>query len=135
MRKIINLFLAIAVVISLLFVSGCRESDRVSHNLSVEADSFNVTRQLTVINTRARDGNASILFQMTGNFSIEKETDGDLAVIGENPNGTYYKHFVNLSQDITYIVQDLGTTKVNKHQFEVNFNPKMIIPVRPVNVD
>lgn len=59
----------------------------------------------------------------------------ELAVIGENPNGTYYKHFVCLSRDITYIVQDLGTTTVNKHKFEINFNPKMIVPVQPAIVD
>jgi hypothetical protein len=119
-----------------ILLTGCqRQSDRVSYNLSLEADNFNVTRQLTVINTRAEDGNASILFQMTGNFSIEKETDGDLAVIGENPGGVYYKHFVYLSRDITYIVEDLGTTSVSKHRFEINFNPKMIVPVEPVIID
>jgi hypothetical protein len=134
MEKVWSLILVVVLVITVL-LTGCRQSDKVSYNLSLEADSFNVTRQLTVINTRAEDGNASILFQMTGNFSIEKETDGDLAVIGENPGGAYYKHFVFLSQDITYIVEDLGTTLVDKHQFEINFNPKMIVPVEPVIVD
>jgi hypothetical protein len=136
MKKILSLILVITVVITLFLVTGCqREAEQVSYNLSLEADNFNVTRQLTVINTRAEDGNASILFQMTGNFSIEKESDGDLAVIGENPGGTYYKHFVYLSQDITYIVQDMGTTHVNKHRFEINFNPKMIVPVQSVIID
>jgi hypothetical protein len=136
MKKILSLILVVAVVMVLVFMTGCgRQAEQVSYNLSLEADNFNVARQLTVINTRAEDGNASILFQMTGNFSIEKEADGDLAVIGENPGGTYYKHFVYLSQDITYIVQDLGTTKVNKHKFEINFNPKMIVPIQPVIID
>jgi hypothetical protein len=135
MKKIKSLVLVFVVLISLVFVSGCRESERVSYNLSVEADSFNIARQLTVINTRAEDGNTAILFQMTGNFSITKAADGDLEVTGENPDGTYYKHFVNLSQDVTYIVRDLGKTAVNKHKFEINFNPKMIVPVQPVNID
>lgn len=136
MKKYLSLILILTAIITLVLVTGCqRESEQVSYNLSLEADNFNVTRQLTVVNTRAEDGNASILFQMTGNFSIEKEADGDLAVIGENPGGTYYKHFVCLSRDITYIVQDLGTTKVNKHKFEINFNPKMIVPVQPVIID
>mgnify|MGYP000865779298 CR=1 FL=1 len=136
MKKTSNLLLVIMILISLVFLPGCvRQSGRVSYNLSREADAFNVTRQLTIINTRAEDGNASILFQATGNFSIMKETDGDLAIIGENPNDTYYKHFVNLSRDITYIVEDIGATKVNKHKFEINFNPKMIIPVQPVIID
>lgn len=136
MKKILGLILVMVLLMGLVLMAGCqRQADKVSYNLSQEADNFNVTRQLTVVNTRAEDGNASILFQMTGNFSIEKEMDGDLAVIGENPGGTYYKHFVCLSRDITYIVQDLGTTPVNKHRFEINFNPKMIVPVQPVIID
>jgi hypothetical protein len=133
MKKLIAILCVLILVV--MAFSGCRQSDRVSHDLSLEADSFNVTRQLTVINTRAEDGNMSILFQMTGNFSIEKEMDGDLAVIGENDDWTYYKHFVFLSRDITYIVEDVGKTTVNKHKFQINFNPQMIIPVEVVTVD
>jgi len=127
--------LATVLVMVFLVLTGCREADRVSYNLSQEADNFNVARKLTVINTRAEDGNDAILFQMTGNFSITKETDGDLAVVGENPDGTYYKHFVFLTRDISYIVEDLGTTSVDKYRYEINFNPKMIIPVEPVIID
>jgi uncharacterized lipoprotein YehR (DUF1307 family) len=136
LKKLWILILVMVVVVGLVLLAGCgRESESVSYNLSLEADNFNVTRTLTVINTRAEDGNSSILFQMTGNFSITKAADGDLEVTGENPGNTYYKHFVNLSRDITYIVEDLGTTTVNKHKFEINFNPKMIVPVQPVIID
>lgn len=129
-KKVIILFVAIIIVLGML--SGCgRQADRVSYNLSLEADNFNVARKLTVINQRTD----TILFQMTGNFSIEKETDGDLAVIGENENGTYYKHFIYLSSEISYIVEDLGTTGVNKYKYEINFNPNMLIPVDVVTID
>lgn len=131
-RLVIILLMAI---FSLAILVGCTEATRVSQNLSQEADNFNVTRQLTVINTRAQDGNQAILFQMTGNFSIEKETDGDLAVIGEEPDGTYYKHFVYLTRDISYTVQQLKSNTVSKHKFEINFNPQMIIPVEVVTID
>ncbi len=119
------------VLLALSLLVGCTQADRVSHNLSQEADNFNVLRRLTVINQRTD----TILFQMTGNFSIEKEDDGDLAVIGENDDGTYYKHFVYLSSEVTYVVEDLGKTEVSKHRYEINFNPKMIIPAEPTVVD
>jgi hypothetical protein len=129
-KKIVIILMAIVMMVSIL--SGCeRQSDRVSYNLSLEADNFNVARKLTVINQRTD----TILFQMTGNFSIEKESDGDLAVIGENENGTYYKHFVCLSSEITYIVEDLGKTGVNKYKYSINFNPRMIIPVEVTTID
>ena len=119
------------VLLALSLLVGCTQADRVSHNLSQEADNFNVLRRLTVINQRTD----TILFQMTGNFSIEKEDDGELAVIGENDDGTYYKHFVYLSSEVTYVVEDLGKTEVSKHRYEINFNPKMIIPAEPTVVD
>lgn len=133
-KKFIIVFMVVLLIT--FFLGGCgTQAERVSVNLSQQADNFNVTRQLTVINARAEDGNNAILFQMTGNFSIDIDSDGDLNVIGENPGGAYYKHFVRLSRDITYIVEDLGSTSVNKHKFEINFNPKMIVPVTPVIVD
>jgi len=134
MKKLIRRISTILLfTLSLMVVlSSCqRQSDKVSYNLSLEADSFNVTRKLTVINQRTD----TILFQMTGNFSIEKEADGDLAVIGEDDDGSFYKHFVYLSSEISYIVEDMGTTSVNKYKYEINFNPNMIIPVAPVTIE
>lgn len=57
--------------ITLLAVGCQRESDKVSHNLSLEADNFNVIRQLTVINSRSDD----IMFQMTGKMSINTDAE------------------------------------------------------------
>jgi outer membrane lipoprotein-sorting protein len=128
MKKLLAILLIVTMSITL---AGCTQADRVSSNLSQQADNFNVARKLTVINVRTD----TVLFQMTGNFSIEKESDGDLAVIGENDNGTYYKHFVCLADEITYVVEDLGTTTVSKHHYEINFNPEMIMPVEPTVID
>lgn len=121
--------LCVAVMVALV---GCgRQAERVSHNLSLEADSFNIARKLTVINQRTD----TIIFQIAGNFSLQNEGNNELSVVGEDPDGRYYKHFVFLSSEISYIVEDLGSTGVDKHKYEINFNPKMIIPVKPVIVD
>lgn len=133
MFKSKRITLVFLVVIITLLLSGCtnRQSNRVSRNLSLEADNFNITRRLSVINQRTD----TLLFQMTGNFSIDIDSDGNLNIIGENDDGTYYKHFVYLSSEINYIVEDLGKTNVNKHRYEINFNPNMIIPFEVVNID
>lgn len=131
MRRIIAIITVLVMVVSFTGCIDQRQADDVSYNLSLEADNFNVARKLTVINTRTD----TILFQMTGNFSIEKEADGDLAVIGENDNGTYYKHFVYLTRDISYITEDLGKTKVSKYKYQINFNPKMVMPTEITTID
>ena len=129
MKKVMVLILT--VIIMAIVFTGCTQADRVSRNLSQQADSFNVARKLTVINVRTD----SVLFQLTGNFSVEKESDGDLAIIGEDNNGKYYKHFICLADEITYVVEDLGSTGVNKYKYEINFNPNMILPVQPTIID
>lgn len=126
--------LLIVVFSMLLLLSGCGdEASRVSYNLSQEANNFNVVRQITVINCIKGD----TLFQMTGKMSIHADTnDNQLEVIVED-DGTYTKHFIGLSDNVTYIVEDLdlGANDVNKYHYTINYNPNMWIPANLENVD
>lgn len=125
----------LAIVLSFGLIgtfTGCNESDRVSQNLSQEADNFNVVRQLTVINCIQGD----VLFQMTGRMSIKADKeDHQLEVIVEDSNGSYQKHFIGLSDNVTYVVEQKNYKNVSKYKYELNYNPKMWIPVEPKNVD
>lgn len=122
-KKIIALLMSLLVVIS---VAGCTEADKVSANLSTQADNFNVLRQVTVINCIAND----VVFQMTGKMSIKADTsDRQLEVVVENEDGSYSKHIIGLSDNVTYVVEDIDTNYVEKYRFVINYNPKMWIPV------
>ena len=131
MKKIL---IAIIITVMAFAFAGCEtEAQRVSYNLSQEADNFNIVRQLTVINCIEGD----VLFQMTGKMSITADTaDNQLEIIVED-NGTYVKHFVGLSDNVTYVVEDLnlGDNAVSKYQYTLNFNPKMWIPVEIETID
>jgi hypothetical protein len=110
-------------------VTGCtqRQSDKVSYNLSLEADNFNVIRQLTFINIRTDD----ILFQMTGNLSIKTDNgDGQLEIVVKDGE-TYRKHFIRLNEWVTYVVEDVTVygTDVNNYKYTLNYNPKMWVPL------
>ncbi len=122
------------VLVMVLAVAGCgTEAERVSYNLSQQADNFNVVRQLTVINCIEGD----VLFQMTGKMSITADTaDNQLEIIVED-GGTYVKHFVGLSDNVTYVVEDLnlGANAVDKYKYTLNFNPDMWIPVEVETID
>ena len=126
----IMVFLAVVMVITL---SGCREADKVSYNISLEADNFNTIRQITVINCIKGD----VLFQMTGKMSITADTqDNQLEVTVEDEYGRYRKHFIGLSDNVTYVVEDItDTPKVSEYHYTLNFNPKMWIPVEPTYID
>ena len=120
MKKIICVILCAVIAISLC---GCRQADKVSYNVSKEADAFNVVRRLTVLNTRTD----KVMLQMTGTFSIKVDSDGDLNIICEIENGQYQKHFVHLNSWTTYVVEDISGSDVSKHSYELNFLP-MVIP-------
>ena len=128
-RLILMLVLAAVVAVTL---SGCREAERVSYNLSKEADNFNVVRRLTVFDTRTD----TVMFQMTGTFSIATDyDDGQLEVTCELPDGTYAKHYCYLSRDTTYVVEDLSGTDVSKYSYELNFLPETIPGVKITSKD
>lgn len=123
----------ILVIIMMLIMTGCSEAEKVSYNISEQADNFNIVRQLTVINCIEGD----VLFQMTGKMSIEADVaDNQLEIIVED-DGTYVKHYIGLSDNVTYVVEDLnlGANEVNKYKYTLNFNPEMWIPVETDVID
>lgn len=125
------LVLLLASVLAMSILSGCRQSKRVSYNLSVEADNFNDVRQLTVINCIKGD----VLFQMTGKMSIDADVaDNQLEVIVEE-NGEYKKHFIGLSDNVTYVVEDITSDDVENYKYTLNFNPEMWIPTEAGVID
>lgn len=131
-RKILTVFGGL--LLSAAVLTGCSEAARVESNLTKEADNFNVVRQLTVINCLQGD----VLFQMTGKMSIIADTsDNQLEIIVENDDGTYSKHFVGLSDNVTYTIEDLnlGENDVEKYKYTLNFNPKMWIPFEVETID
>ena len=116
-----------------LYEKSAYEREMFLNELSQEADNFNIVRQLTVINCIEGD----VLFQMTGKLSITADTsDNQLEIIVED-NGTYVKHFIGLSDNVTYVVEDLnlGANDVKKYKYTLNFNPNMWIPVNVETID
>lgn len=130
-KKILTCIMCASAAITTF--TGCdNQADRVSYNLSKEADNFNDVRQVTVINCLKGD----VLFQMTGRMSIEADTvDNQLEIVVEDENGEYKKHFIGLSDNVTYVVEDITSDDVNNYKYTLNFNPNMWIPVEVDTID
>ena len=134
MKKLLTIILCVLVCFTMVFtMTGCqRQAEKVSYNLSKEADNFNDVRQITVINCLKGD----VLFQMTGKMSITADTaDNQLEIIVEDENGKYKKHFIGLSDNVTYVVEDITSGDVSKYRYTLNFNPEMWIPVDVETID
>lgn len=122
-RKLKITITAAALAASLAACST--EAQRVSYNLSQQADNFNDIRQITVINCLQGD----VLFQVTGKMSITADTaDNQLEIVVEDEDGEYKKHFIGLSDNVTYVVEDITSDDVNQYKYTLNFNPKMWLP-------
>jgi hypothetical protein len=66
---------------------------------------------------------------MTGKLSITADTaDKQLEIVVEDENGQYKKHFIGLSDNVTYVVEDITSGDVDNYKYTLNFNPKMWLP-------
>ncbi len=128
-----RLVLFMVVLISVFALSGCAlEADTVEHNLTIEADSFNVYRRIVFINGITDN----YLFEITGYCSIEADmSDEQLEVICKNGDGSYEKHFLGLADNISYIVIQEDSSNVNGYHRTIVFRPETIIPNIVVDVE
>lgn len=118
MKKIIVMVLLVMLAVALV---GCSEAERVSANLSKEADLFNVQRRVTVINARTD----KVLLEVIGRISIQRSS-GDVDIVMEVGPGIYKKHFVRLNDWTAYVVEDIDGAFVDKYHYEINFLPEML---------
>ena len=98
---------------------------KVSNNISQEADNFNVTRKLTVLNARTD----TILLELTGTFSVQNNSENELEVIIETAEGKYQKDLVYLNDYTMYVVEDISGADVDKYHYEINFLPEWGVKV------
>jgi hypothetical protein len=127
-KKIVALVLTALLIIPAF--TGCRRSDIVSYNVSKEADNFDVTRKITVINARTD----SVVFELEGVFSLSNTSARELTVICKTNTG-YKKHFIYLNENTLYFVEDIGGADVSSLSYKVNFFPQQIGNVIDVDVD
>lgn len=121
MKKTILVLLALSI--TALLLAGCTQSERVTYNLRREAEDFNVRRRITVLNTRTD----TPMMQITGLLSIDTDSDGDLNITIEKAPGEYVLNYAHLSQDTTYIVEQIETKEVSKYKYEIIFYPEVLI--------
>lgn len=121
-KKIVALMLTAILAVTTL--TGCTEADRVSTNISTEADNFNVIRRLTVWNARSDRA----IFELVGAFSFTLEENRIIAIVETGPN-EYKKHSVGLNEWTLWTVEEISGADVDKYHYEVNFLPEMIVPI------
>jgi hypothetical protein len=105
-----------------LIACGTTDADVVSENLSKEADQFNLERRIVFFNGITD----KYLMTIEGKCSINP-VDGRLDVTCKTPTG-YKKHFLGLSDNVSYFAEQLDSANVSADHYKVIFKPEVIVP-------
>ena len=112
-------------IIALLSVlAGCENDASVaSHNLSKAADNFQIERRIVFYNGVTGE----YILQLQGLCAIEN--DGKrVAVTCKTGPADFKKHFLGLSDNVTYFAEQLREADVSTAHYKVIFKPSTIIP-------
>lgn len=123
MKKVIIVLLVVLVSV---MVVGCSDADVASSNVSKEAEQFRVKRRIVFYNS-IQD---TYILSIIGNCSIELTDEYNmLEVICKIGEDKYQKHFLGLSDNVTYSVEQLDYSEVSKYHYEIIFKPSVIVPI------
>jgi hypothetical protein len=114
------------VIISLIAIftlAGCTEADTVSENLSKSADSFEVQRRVVFVNGITD----KYLLSVEGLCAVTDEGN-QLEVTCKIGEGQYKKHFLGLSDNVTYFIEQTDAKYEDAFHYKVIFRPETIIP-------
>jgi|SRR3972149_3141298 len=122
----------VATLSSLGLFAGCdRPADVASYNLSRAADNFQVNRRIVFFNgitdkyLMTIEGLCSL-----GNYDKSRE----LTVTCKTGQDSYKKHFLGLSDNVSFFAEQIEDQKVSTYHYKVQFRPQSIIPSVEIDV-
>lgn len=119
--------LVVAAVVATGVLGACSsDADVASSNLSKEAEQFRLARRIVFLNGITD----KYLLEIQGYCSVETENSalkGALEVTCK-VDGAYKKHFLGLSDNVSYFVEQLDASNVSTDHYKVIFKPSVIIP-------
>lgn len=119
MKKVFSfMLLGIIALIGVLSLSSCFEpaEDNVQHNLLQDTGNFKTYRKITVINTRRSE----VLMEFEGYLTSKIDSEGDVNIIIKTGENTYQLHYVRLSQDISYLSEQLDYTYTDPYHWKIS---------------
>jgi hypothetical protein len=124
MKKIQILVMLTIFTLVIILVSGCSEAQIASSNVSRGADQFEIFRRVVFYNGITGD----YILVIEGYCSIEKEEDGMFHVIVKTDDGKYLKHYLGISDNVTFFAEQLQPSKSRTDHYRIIFKPSVIVP-------
>lgn len=120
-KKIVMLFVGFVAIISMV---GCTDADTVSKNLSKSADSFEVQRRVVFFNGITD----KYLLTVEGLCALDTDSEKKLTVTCKIGKDKYKKHYLGLSDNVSYFVEQTDAKYENAYHYKVLFRPEQIVP-------
>lgn len=115
-----------APLVAALVSAGCSSDASVaSHNLSKAADMFEIERRIVFYD--AIQG--AYLLSIEGRCSIKKDNmDAQLEVTCKTGASEFKKHFLGISDNVTYFAEQVEGSAQSAYRYRVIFRPDAILP-------
>lgn len=113
----------ILFLLTVSILAGCSDADVASHNLSKAADMFEIGRRIVFYNGITD----TYMLTMEGRCSINDQRSQLEVTCKTGPNA-YKKHFLGLSDNVTYFAEQLDSAGVDVYRYRVIFKPAAIVP-------
>lgn len=116
----------ILTLIAVAFLAGCaRDADVASENLSRAADMFEINRRVVFYNGITGEYMLSIEGLCSlGNADKARE----ISVTCKTGPSEYKKHFLGLSNNVTFFAEQITPSKASAYYYRVVFKPQSIVP-------
>jgi len=120
------LLIAFTIIVS---ASGCgSQADVAAENVSKDAENFKVMRRVVFFNGITD----KYLLEIIGKSSIETDGRKMFVIVKVGPD-TFKKHYLGLSDNVSYFVEQLEPVQESVYFYKVNFRPTTIIPNININ--
>lgn len=120
-----KIFAPVVAVVAALSLAACNAADMASRNISYESDNFKVMRRIVFVNGITD----KYLLSIEGLCSITKDKeDNQLEVTCKTGDSEYKKHYLGISDNVTYFVEQMDGSDVDTFHYKVAFRPETLLP-------
>ncbi len=106
-------------------LAGCSDADVASRNLSKAADMFEVQRRVVFYNGITGE----YMLTIEGLCSLgNNDKSREVTVTCKTGPGTFKKHFLGLSNNVTFFAEQQEPVAANVYRYRVIFKPSVIVP-------
>jgi hypothetical protein len=117
--------LLVAILASIMITGCASDADVASHNLSKAADQFEILRRVVFYNGITGE----YILSIEGLCSLDNSSNSlRMAVTCRTGANSYKKHFLGLSDNVTFFAEQLDSKSVSSYHYRVIFKPQAILP-------